>query len=682
MSHSSSLFPILILHSFIANNLRVVCPLSLSIMYRICTISLCLFLAGMSLAQAQWVSLGDSLVPENFHSNDIQTAPDGSIWNVSGVNAFPPTGTSPVVNRSTDGGITWTTTTASTIADQWPFSIAPVDSMKAWMACDENGLYSTSDGGTTWSQDTAYGKVALDVHFFSPDSGWVFGYDTTDFLVRHSVTSDGGQTWTHISSGPGPTPPGTSVPPFDSTEIKGFGSWITSSGISVTGDIIVIGSSKGYWMSTDRGYNWTRRPSPNWAMNFLPSNIVVKDSNTVMIVSDYDTTYGFRPSTVSFTTRDGGQTWTEGYPDVSVSMTVYVPGTPGTCILGGLVSTGGVAGTAITYDMGNTWYTIDQTRSIGTLEFLSDSVGYASCANGPFGVENSGHVYQWDFDCVVTTSVEDTSVCQSYTWALNGETYTVGGSYIDTVQSSFGCDSIVTLNLTLTGPETDVTVNGNTLLAKDIPSSTTHQWLRCDDGFAPIPGAIVTIFSATESGQYAVEFTDGDCVDTSACYTVCFAIEDTITTAGDSLVSGSEAMSYQWIDCNNGNAPITGATDRRFLPDASGIYAVVVTSSIGCTDTLPCVDYILNSLPGLTAQSFDLFPNPVQNQLTISLPDALLGKPLEFQVVDVQGRSIQHQTGTYPSGEVDFELSDLSPGLYLIQVVTPDQAVSLRFVKQ
>jgi hypothetical protein len=47
-----------------------------------------------------------------------------------------------------------------------------------------------------------------------------------------------------------------------------------------------------------------------------------------------------------------------------------------------------------------------------------------------------------------TASTEDVTVCNSYTW-INGVTYNQSGVYTDTLTNAAGCDSIVTLNLTV-----------------------------------------------------------------------------------------------------------------------------------------------------------------------------------------------------------------------------------------
>lgn len=45
--------------------------------------------------------------------------------------------------------------------------------------------------------------------------------------------------------------------------------------------------------------------------------------------------------------------------------------------------------------------------------------------------------------------------CDSYQWALNGVTYSRSGAYADTLLNLMGCDSIITLNLTINSSRTD-----------------------------------------------------------------------------------------------------------------------------------------------------------------------------------------------------------------------------------
>ncbi len=109
-----------------------------------------------------------------------------------------------------------------------------------------------------------------------------------------------------------------------------------------------------------------------------------------------------------------------------------------------------------------------------------------------------------------------TSACGSYFW--EGQNYTVSDYYDHTYLAANGCDSIVTLNLTINPlPNNAVTSSGATFTAT--ASGATYQWINCSDN-SEIQGAQNQSFTATQNGSYAVIVTDGTCSDTSSCVTL------------------------------------------------------------------------------------------------------------------------------------------------------------------
>lgn len=57
-----------------------------------------------------------------------------------------------------------------------------------------------------------------------------------------------------------------------------------------------------------------------------------------------------------------------------------------------------------------------------------------------------------------SSSEQNVTATSSFTWDVNGQTYTTSGSYVDTLLNAANCDSIVTLNLTINAPfEYDLT---------------------------------------------------------------------------------------------------------------------------------------------------------------------------------------------------------------------------------
>lgn len=103
--------------------------------------------------------------------------------------------------------------------------------------------------------------------------------------------------------------------------------------------------------------------------------------------------------------------------------------------------------------------------------------------------------------------------CGTYTW--NGQTFTESGVFPVTLTNAFGCDSIATLQLTITSVDTTVLVSGATLTAQQ--SNAAYRWLDCENGNAPIAGATGQTFTPTQNGSYALEVTVDGCTEVSDC---------------------------------------------------------------------------------------------------------------------------------------------------------------------
>lgn len=110
------------------------------------------------------------------------------------------------------------------------------------------------------------------------------------------------------------------------------------------------------------------------------------------------------------------------------------------------------------------------------------------------------------------------SACDSYLSPSTNYVWTASGIYLDTITNEAGCDSIMTIDLSIINIDSNVTQD-ETLLTADM-AGATYQWIDCDNGNQPIDGETSQQFSAVATGNYAVVVTSGDCIDTSACYNV------------------------------------------------------------------------------------------------------------------------------------------------------------------
>ena len=137
------------------------------------------------------------------------------------------------------------------------------------------------------------------------------------------------------------------------------------------------------------------------------------------------------------------------------------------------------------------------------------------------GVREDGFYFD-DFQINIITgclnnsfSTINENACNSYT-SPSGVIYNTSGTYTDIIPNAAGCDSIITINLSITAIDTTVTQNGSTLSVAPT-AFAAYQWFDCDLN-QPIIGQTNMIFNPTNTGNYAVEVSVNGCVLMSSCY--------------------------------------------------------------------------------------------------------------------------------------------------------------------
>jgi hypothetical protein len=92
------------------------------------------------------------------------------------------------------------------------------------------------------------------------------------------------------------------------------------------------------------------------------------------------------------------------------------------------------------------------------------------------------------------------------------------GIYIDTLTNATGCDSILTVDLTIIKVDTSYSKVKNKLVANT--TSGNVQWLTCDSILQPLPNATYKTYFAKSLGRYALEVEEDGCKDTTDCFEV------------------------------------------------------------------------------------------------------------------------------------------------------------------
>jgi hypothetical protein len=254
------------------------------------------------------------------------------------------------------------------------------------------------------------------------------------------------------------------------------------------------------------------------------------------------------------------------------------------------------------------------------------------------------------FSCAPTYSTVTQSGCDNIT--INGETFSSSGTFDQIIVNSAGCDSLITLDLTIASSD-------NIVSYFEECNSFTWNNIVYD-----------------ETGVYSLEFTNLAGCDSIV--TLNLTINDINTgvqQTGNTLSSMEAGATYQWIDCNNGSENIPNATNQTYHPTATGSYAVIVTEN-DCTEVSECFDFTYIGLEDIENNSaITVYPNPATSHLQFSLGD--YKGTCELQIINQLGQVVIHNSQYNIS--VPLDITKLSKGLYYAHV---NNTYSIKFEVQ
>ncbi len=196
-----------------------------------------------------------------------------------------------------------------------------------------------------------------------------------------------------------------------------------------------------------------------------------------------------------------------------------------------------------------------------------------------------------------TTATDVIATCDSLTW-IDGVTYfSNNNTAMDTLTTVSGCDSVLTLNLTINTIDSTVIQSMDTLTALKIGAS--YQWMDCNTNTL-ISGAVSQQFVPTVTGSYRVEITEGACVDTSACMQVFICdIEAAYTFTnnglGDIDFTDISLGTYTQVYWSFGDGNTSTIANPSHVYHANGNYVVVLTLNDSIAST-GCLSYFMDTI--------------------------------------------------------------------------------------
>lgn len=270
-----------------------------------------------------------------------------------------------------------------------------------------------------------------------------------------------------------------------------------------------------------------------------------------------------------------------------------------------------------------------------------------------------------------TTSTISISACSSYVSPSGNYTWTLSGTYIDTVLNSTGCDSVITVQLDIentaasiaaeacesytspsgnytwnfSGTYTDTLTNAagcdsilTINLAIHLPTSAFITDSGCVSYTSPSG-----LYAWTESGIYNDTIANANGCDSTLIIDLTVkSVETSVNVIGTTITCSAQGATFQWLDCDDDFAVIDGKTGPSFTPSSTGNYAVAVTQN-GCTDTSECkkVTLPVGADESWAPGGLRIFPNPARDHVFI---ETSTDRTLSLEVRNVQGQLIHART--------------------------------------
>jgi len=156
---------------------------------------------------------------------------------------------------------------------------------------------------------------------------------------------------------------------------------------------------------------------------------------------------------------------------------------------------------------------------------------------------------------------------------------------------------------------------------------------------------------------------------------------DASTNRVDDIITANNAAatSYQWVDCNNSNAPIPTEANQSFTATAVGSYAVEVTQN-GCTVTSACVNIAtLGVFDDVFGAGIKLYPNPTTGNFTLSFDESM--NDTTVTIVNIIGKEV-YAIQNVNNKTLPLKINHFSNGVYFVKIQNNNQQKVIKLIKQ
>ena len=219
------------------------------------------------------------------------------------------------------------------------------------------------------------------------------------------------------------------------------------------------------------------------------------------------------------------------------------------------------------------------------------------------------------------------AICEGSAYTENGFDASEAGTYTQNLQTVNGCDSIVTLTLTVNPVE-------NTNLTAAICEGTTYT----ENGF-----------NVNEAGTYTQNLQTVNGCDSIV--TLTLTVNPTYNITIDASIN--EGETYE---------------ENGFSESEAGTYVHTLQSEFGCDSVITLNLTVNSSLNDVVANAIEvsLYPNPANAYTTLKVEG--LKEQTPVYLFDIQGRKLKEYIMNIGQETLQIDLGDLPKGVYTITI--------------
>lgn len=315
-------------------------------------------------------------------------------------------------------------------------------------------------------------------------------------------------------------------------------------------------------------------------------------------------------------------------------------------------------------------------------------------------------------------------ICQGDSLLIYGTYQNTAGVYYDSLQTINGCDSILSTTLSILNFTSQFTFIDNGLGNYSFNNTSTGNYTLSDWNFGDgttsssmnpnhtfaVNGTFVVVLAITDSsaltGNSCIEYyMDTITVTTAANTLPCnagFVVYPDAANTNITIFNSSigNNLTYLW-DFGDGNTSTLQNPTHTYTGSGPYYLCVTINDGVNCVDTFcdsvsvtgvafkgtggftiniitPPVTTGINST--VLTSDFSIYPNPSNGRFIIKKPNNL-DKAVQVRLLDATSRVIIETTIPIGEQKIDLDINEYSNGIYHLQLMSEDQIIIKKILK-